>query len=181
VDPQRNEVNAIRHRMVQIRRKHHEDVRGLIAGAEAVAGWGRHIAQYSGAALGAATVAALWLAARPGRPDTTRTIPSTSNTTTTAVTEGLVADTDRSKPRAKWLGGAWKFMLSVAVRAAQSYAAYQVDQWIIKQRESMAAKLAPHAPASGAEPPNRRRDGPERDAHDVETGPIEMDLRRFPR
>ncbi len=104
VNPQPNEVNGIRHRMVQIRRKHHEDVRDLIAGAEAVAGWGRHIARYSGAVVGATAVAALWLAARPRRRVPTPTLPSAASETPTAVIEGLVGETKRSKSRASWLG-----------------------------------------------------------------------------
>ena len=97
------------------------------------------------------------------------------------VQEQSIGDTEGSKPRADWLGGAGRFLLSVAVRAAQSYAADQVEQWIVRQRANMAAKLAPNPLTGVTEPPGDRRGGSEPLARALNNVAIESDIRRFQR
>ena len=174
---QPNEVEVIRQRMARIRRKHHEQVHGLIAGAEVVAGWGRRSTLYAGAALGAAAVAALLLAARPKRTLPLRPFPSAADETPVAVIEAQIGETTRLKPRASWLGGAWSFMLSVAARAAQSYAAYRVEQWMVKQRESRVVSRVP-GQAVEAQSPNGRPADHEPETRSADPTPIESHCRR---
>ena len=59
-----NEVDEIRRQMAQIRRELHEDVQGVVAGAEAVADWRRYIRLYPWAAVGAAVGSAVGTASR---------------------------------------------------------------------------------------------------------------------
>ena len=49
-----NDVDEIYHRMAVIRREHHTNVRESVAGAEAMADWGRYTWTYPWIALGAA-------------------------------------------------------------------------------------------------------------------------------
>ena len=48
-----NDVDEIYHRMAVIRREHHTNVRESVAGAEAMADWGRYTWMYPWVALGA--------------------------------------------------------------------------------------------------------------------------------
>jgi hypothetical protein len=65
-----NDVDEIYHRMAVIRREHHTNVRESVAGAEAMADWGRHTWTYPWIALG--TAAALgYLICTSGRQKVT--------------------------------------------------------------------------------------------------------------
>jgi hypothetical protein len=142
--------------MVQIRRKHHEDVREVIAGAEAVAGWGWHIWLYSWAALGAAAVG-LWIVANRSRGiPIGEATPSDTAELPPGVAESRAGEGEPSKTHPRWLADTGSFLLGMAVRAAQNYAEHWVDQRIAQQRMKAATRPGPCPSAGGAEWPDGR-------------------------
>jgi hypothetical protein len=171
VSAKSNDVDEIRRQMVQLRRKHREDVREVIAGAEAVAGWGRHIGLYSWAALGAAAVA-LWIVAnrRKAVPIGEAT-PLEPAEPPPGVAENRPGAGERLKPPPRWLSDAGNFLLGVALRAAQTYAAHWVDQWFAQQRMRAATRPGPFLVDRRAEWPHGRPARPERHSRAGE-GPL---------
>jgi hypothetical protein len=156
-----NASDAIRRQMVQIRRKHHEDVREVIQGAEAVAGWGRHLRLYSWAAL-AAAAAVLWIVANRRRvvPIGEATAPVPAGPRPAVV--GSRPGQGRRSQTGRRLGAAGSFLLGVAVRAAQNYAAHRVDQWLARQRMGAVTGPGPRSSDRGPQRPNGRPARPQR-------------------
>ena len=151
-----DDAETIRRRMALIRRKHHEDVRAVLAGAEKVAGWGRHVRLYTWVALGVA--AGFWMVTHRRR-----TVPIKSATgeivaKTADKTEPTeVAVAKRSTTFSSLLGGAASFLTTVAIRAAQNYAACCLEECLAPPRLPKSSKTGP-VPASDdyTEPDGRR-------------------------
>ena len=136
-----DDIETIRGRMAQIRRKHHEEVREVLAGAETVAGWGRHIRVYSWAALGAAAVAGIWIATS-GRKKESMQINGPEVTASVDEEAIQTEKSDRQAPKAGlgWPGQVANFVTTVAVRAAQNYAVCCLEEWITPRRSPEARK-----------------------------------------
>ncbi len=65
-----SEVDEIRRHMAQIRHELHEDVQGVVKGAEATADWRRYIRNYPWAAVGIAFGVGFLIVPRRQRPVT---------------------------------------------------------------------------------------------------------------
>jgi hypothetical protein len=133
------DIHMIQCRMAQIRRMHHEEVREALTGAETIAKLAGHIRLYSWVALGTAAVMGMVT----GRG---RTVPMESANRAIAETdeeeieEGPAPVADRSTIRPSFLREAARFLIRVAVRAAQNHAAYCLEDWIARRRMPVATK-----------------------------------------
>src|SRR4051812_8904675 len=129
--------------MAQIRRELHEDVREVVASAEAVTDWPRYIRMYPCAALGAAVAAGYLIV-----PRRHRTVPRDIATHADVaqareVVEDVKGKQDKPKKSRKGVvGAAFGFLVPIALRAAQGYAVQYLEQWVLQQQ--MAA--GPHSP-----------------------------------
>jgi hypothetical protein len=126
------DIHMIQCRMAQIRRMHHEEVREALTGAETIAKLAGHIRLYSWVALG--TAAAMGMVTVRGR-----TVPreaanrAISETDEAEIREGPAPVADRSRIRPSFLREAARFLIRVAVRAAQNHAAYCLEDWIARR------------------------------------------------
>jgi len=148
------DADAIRRQMAQIRRDLHEDVRGVVASAEAVTDWRRYIRNYPIVSLGLA--AAVGYLVVPRRH---RSVPTdlATHADMTRVREAVEeagakpkrADKERkeSKERKGLLAMALALVGPVAVRAAQGYAVQAFENWIVQQQQAMAE--GPPPPGQG--------------------------------
>jgi hypothetical protein len=135
--------------MALIRRRHHEDIREVVATAETVAGWGRSARPYAWAALGAAAATAFWLVIkRGGRPPASQATLSDASEVHEGIAKRLARDSERSRPRPRFRDDVWDFLISVAVRAAQGYAAHCLEQWMAQQRMMAAIRHGPSQQAT---------------------------------
>jgi hypothetical protein len=155
-----NDAETIRRQMARIRHKHHEDIGEVLAGAEKVAGWGRHIRLYSCVAVGAAAV--IWVIT-----NRVRTVPmKRANPEIVAKdaeefeeTLGTLAQPSTTRPGL--LGGAARFLTTVVVRAAQNYAAHCLEEWISARRVPGTTKTRPLPPSDDSSIPDGRLRRPE--------------------
>jgi hypothetical protein len=156
-----DDAKTIRRRMAQIRRKHHEDVREVLDGAEKVAGWGRHIWLYSWSALAAATV--FWMVTSGRRMvQMNRASPESIPQDAADIKQLQVPDAERSTSRPSLLCEAASFLTTVAVRAAQNYAACCLEEWIAPRRVLGDSKSGPIPSSDEASTPDHRRGRTER-------------------
>jgi hypothetical protein len=119
---------AIRRLMARIRRNRHEEVRKVFAGAESVAGLGRHPGALAIAALSAvaaAAAAAVYVTAGNRRGD--GAMESTE----------LVSGQSTAGRRA--MSSLAVFLGRVAARAAQNYVGHCLDDWMTPPRRAAGA------------------------------------------
>jgi len=158
-----DDAQTIHERMAQIRRKHHEDVREVLAGAETVADWGRHIRLYSWAALGAAVVALIWTATNRGRTASMKTAsPPNTDIVGAQIVETEAVHPEPSSKRTGLVAEVARFLTSVAVRAAQNYAACCLEEWIAPRRVVGATKPVIPPTTDDSPRPTGRARRPER-------------------
>ena len=166
------DVDAIRRQMAQIRRKHHEDVREVLADAERVVGWGRHWRPYVWAALGTATATAFWIVTKRDRTAPAGRVASSDVAEVQqGIAEGVAQDSDGPKTRQSLWGDAWNLIVPVVVRAAQNYVAHSLEQWIAQQRMTAARGEVPSPSDGELERPKGRSVRPERESYTTGEGP----------
>jgi len=146
--------NEIQRRMAQIRRDLHEDVRGVVASAEAVTDWRRYIRNYPWTAMGVALAAGYLVVPRRHRSvphdlathaDVARVREVVEGTRDKA--EGTrEKEKEASKERKGLLAMAMALLGPVALRAAQGYAVSYLENWIVQQ-QAMAAGPPPQGQA----------------------------------
>jgi hypothetical protein len=140
-----NEADEIRRQMAQIRRELHQDVRGVVVQAEAVADWRRYIRMYPLASLGMAFAIGYLVVPR-------------RYAERAGVREAVVPPTgkpaDRSPTRTGVVSSVLGMVAPVAVRVAQGYAVHYLENWIARQQSPTMA-----GPAGQ---PARSPSGPER-------------------
>ncbi len=149
-----DDVDQIRRQMAQIRRELHEDVRGVVASAEAVTDWHRHIRKHPWLALGVA--AAVGYVIVPRRHRQTPTDLAT-HADMARVREAVEETRDAAKEK-KASSGERKGLVAmglaalgpVALRAAQGYAVQYLENWILQQQQAMAAGPPPPPGPTGA-------------------------------
>jgi hypothetical protein len=148
----RNDVETIRRRMAQIRRKHHTDVREVIAGAETVAGWGRHIWLFSWTALGAAAVC--WMIANRGRTGPMKQSAPYERAQDKEQSKAAQPPIlERATTFPSLLASAGSFLTSVVVRAAQNYAACCLEEWISPRHVPETSRDGPILPGDDLSAP----------------------------
>lgn len=139
-----NEIDDIRRQMAQIRRELHEDVQGVVAGAEAVADWRRYVRLYPWAAAGAAMGIGYLLAPRRRRKSVAEEVASAMPEQVRAAVREAKQGADAPAPadspavvkkekRAGLFGAIFGMVAPLAWKAAQNYAMTFAEQWIAQQ------------------------------------------------
>jgi DUF883 C-terminal glycine zipper region len=166
-----NEPDEIRRKMGQIRRDLHEDVREVVAGAEAATDWRRYVRAYPWAAVGAAAAVG-FLAV----PKVSRSAPrDAARQSDVAEVRDELRQAREEKAEAKdekrrsLVGAAFAMAAPLAWRFAQNYAVAYLEQWIAQHQQQFMAHSgprpvgpeAPGRPAATGQPggPGRPRSG----------------------
>ncbi len=148
-----NEGEEIQRQMAQIRRELHQDIRGVVEKAEAVADWRRYVGMYPWAALASAFV--LGYLVVPSRARATTSVASQAGAA--AQVEALrerIETQEKQKERTKrgLIATAWAALAPVAIRLAQGYAVQYAENWIAQQQAAAMGPVPQPRPtgASGA-------------------------------
>ena len=145
--------------MADIRRELHEDVRGVVATAEAATDWRRYLIAYPWASLGAAFAIGYLIVPWKQKPATIVADLSKVNAAIEGardhVVEAAKANVANATPREKGLVAAALGMLAPLVwRTAQGYALKYLEQWMLQGHEH-----ALHAGPPPAQPGGQPRAG----------------------
>lgn len=162
-----NDVESIRRQMAQIRQRLHQDMKGVVAGAEAASDWRHYVRLYPWAALGVAAAAGFLVVPRKKR-SVTRTAEEAAEATVERISEAAdtlnakarkagraVRETVEPKSETKKKGliaGAIGLLAPMALRAAQSYAVSYVEGWIAQQQAAAMGAGPGMAPGQSAGP-----------------------------
>lgn len=148
-----NEVDQIRSQMAQIRQKLHQDMQGVVAGAEAASDWKYYVRLYPWAAV-AACLAVGFVVVPRKRRSVSQTAEKAAEKAVAKVTGAVEvngASLLMSKPTAEkkkgWIAGAFALAAPLALRAAQTYALSYMEQWMAQQQ---AAATGPPGPPPGS-------------------------------
>jgi hypothetical protein len=170
--PDTNDVDEIRRRMALIRRDLHEDVREVVATAEAVTDWRHYVATYPWVSLGTAFAVGYFIVPRRRRSVAEIATKADLSKVTDAVESArqsvIETTSEKAETRKKGRG-----LLSVALglatpvvlRAAQSYVVSFAENWIAQQQMMAQTQAGPSPatprPPGGANPgrPNGPRPG----------------------
>lgn len=134
------EVDEIRQQMAQIRLDMHQDVRAVVAGAEAVTDWRRYIRAYPWITLGVAFVAGYLIVPRKRR-SIRATAEAAATSAAAKVHESVVAplqaearaNAAEKKKKSGLIGTALAFLGPVALRAVQSALVSHVESLVAAQ------------------------------------------------
>lgn len=123
------EINDIRRQMGQIRRELHEDIQGVVAGAEAVTDWRRYVRLYPWPSVAAAAVVG-YLIVPKRRKSVTEVVEEVA-----PVSKKVVAAPTETKKekRAGMVGTLFGLLMPIGVKVAQSYATNFLENWITQQ------------------------------------------------
>jgi hypothetical protein len=141
------DADTIRRQMAQIRRELHEDVQGLVAGAEEAADWRYYVRMYPWIAVGAAMALGYFVV--PKRRKIVVEAPQVPVATQNTV--------EKKERRAGLLGAGFGLLWPLLIRAGQSYAAQFVENWIAQQ--GVLGPLPQGHPASPQAGPGRPAPG----------------------
>jgi hypothetical protein len=154
--------------MALIRRELHEDVKGVVANAEAVTDWRRMLTAYPWATLGAAFIVGYLIVPRRHTAPATKAdlsaVRESVDTTREKVVEAAREAGQEAKTHKKGLLGAAVAMVApLAWRAAQGYALQYLEHWLLQQQERHVSPDGParSSPAGGPgrpQPPGTRRE-----------------------
>jgi len=131
-----NEIDDIRRDMGQIRMKLYQEIRSVVVSAEAATDWRRYVRTYPFASLALAVGVGFLIV-----PRRRRSIRATAEAAATATAEKLhqeFVDSAPPRPRkAGWagmiFGPAASLVGSMALKAAQNYASYYLENMIAQQ------------------------------------------------
>jgi hypothetical protein len=133
-----NAVDEIRRGMAQIRVDLHQDVRGVVAGAEAATDWRYYVRLYPWASLAAAAVGGFLIVPRKRR-SVRATAQAAAEATAAKLQEVLPteprAQAQKGKRRTGLIGLVLGFAGPVVVRAAQSYAAQYLENYLAQHQQ----------------------------------------------
>jgi hypothetical protein len=136
-----NEAEAIQRRMAEIRRELHENVREVVASAEAVTDWRRYIRMYPWVALVAAAAVGYVLVPRR-RKAVPVTLATESDVAKVRETAGEAAETVKKERKKGLLAAGLGLLAPVAARAIQGYAVSYLENWIAQLQAQQAAQGA---------------------------------------
>jgi hypothetical protein len=160
-----SEIDDIRRKMAQIRRELHDDVRGVVEGAEAATDWRRYVQAYPWAILGATAIVGYLLV--PARR-TAAPLPAATEPARPPVEATSTVAPEKSKG---WVRAAFGLVAPLAIRAAQGYALQYFEQWLTQQMAGQDPQILQGLAAGlGAKP--GAKPGPE-------PGPRESGMPRF--
>jgi hypothetical protein len=157
-----NESDEIRRKMAQIRRDLHEDVREVVAGAEAATDWRRYVWSYPWASVGVATAVG-FLAV----PKASRGLPhDAARKADVAEVRDELRQAREAAPEAKQerrrslVGAALAMAAPLAWRFAQNYAVAYLEQWIAQHQQQFMAQAGPRPGGPQAPGQTRASGGP---------------------
>jgi len=161
--PDTNEVDEIRRRMALIRRDLHEDVREVVATAEAATDWRHYVAMYPWVSLGTAFALGYFVVPRRRRSlagiATKADLSKVTDAVESARQSVIETASEKTEPRKKGKGllsMALGLALPVALRAAQSYVVSFAENWIAQQHLMAQMQAGPPPvtprPPGGANP-----------------------------
>lgn len=158
-----NDVDSVRRQMAQIRQRLHQDMQGVVAGAEAASDWKHYVRLYPWASLGAAILVGYLVIPRKRR-SVTKTAEKAAEAAVSRIAEAVEANgfkttheaareagTAKEVKKKGWIGGLIGLAVPMALRAAQGYALSYMENWIAQQHAAAAA--GPMGPAPGEAPP----------------------------
>ena len=152
-----SEVDEIRRHMAQIRHELHEDVQGVVRGAEATADWRRYIRNYPWAAVGIAFGVGFLIVPRKQRPH----LPQFPYALPDSVRAVLPEAPRAAEPEKKKGKGIFRAVLGLAapfaLRTAQGYALQFFEQFLAQkmaQQQSPFTDLASSFMNQGSPAPN---------------------------
>ncbi len=163
------EFEDIRRQMAQIRRDLHDDVKGVVEGAEAATDWRRFIRNYPWATLGAAFAVGYLIVPRKHQPTTVTIAPSQIAPALAQVAAPEVRPEPAKKSKGL-LASAFALVAPIAFRTAQGYALQFAEQWLaqkvaeqMNQHPDLAAAFgagAPPSPSAATDPRGPRVNPP---------------------
>ncbi|HEU5116594.1 MAG TPA: hypothetical protein VFT74_07950, partial [Isosphaeraceae bacterium] len=135
-----NDIDDVRRQMAQIRRELHEDMQMVVAGAESASDWRYYVRRYPWVALGLAAAAGYFLVPRK-KPTSHRIAEETAEDlesffrkrprTPPADSEAKAeVKAEKKEKKAGLIGMVFGMVSPIVLRAAQSYAAGYVENWI---------------------------------------------------
>jgi len=147
-----NDVDEIYQRMAVIRREHHTNVRESVAGAEAMADWGRYTWTYPWIALGAAAAVG-YVISTSGHQKVTADNANPADGDGDRAGEPVAGVSAKGQERS-WgsrtlLLAAWDILSPVAIRAGQNYVLHWLEQQY-RPRTVDRTALSPSAAERGA-------------------------------
>jgi hypothetical protein len=151
------DIDEIRRKMAQIRRDLHEDVRGVVEGAEAATDWRRFIRSYPCASMGVALAVGYIVVPRKHRATTTVQIAPTEIARVVAPEPPGPAEAKKGKGL---LGSVFGLVAPVAFRAAQGYALQIAEQWMAQKVAQQMQQHPDLAAAFGGQAPEPPSQGP---------------------
>ena len=139
-----NDVDEIRRQMATIRRAMHEDVKEVVATAEAATDWKRYLTAYPWVSLGAAFVVGYMIV--PKRHKTAEALAATQadlskvremvETTGKQVVASAKAQVEPAPRRKGLIVAALGMVAPLVIRTAQGYAMKYLEQWILQQQNA---------------------------------------------
>jgi len=127
--------------MAQIRQRLHQDMQGVVAGAEAASDWKHYVRLYPFAAVGLAWTVGFLIVPRKRR-SVTKTAEKAAEAAVSKIVETVAANPvtppapEPRKRRAGIIGSALGVITPVAIRAAQNYALNYVETLIAHQQQA---------------------------------------------
>ena len=141
-----SEIDGIRRHMAQIRRELHEDVQGVVAGAEAVTDWKRYVRLYPWACVGVALGAGYLLAPRRRRkavatPQVVALVPGEVHEAVREAKEQVKAEVrslgkapiEKKEEKAGFVGMIAGLVGPMLLRGAKNYAMTFAEQWLAQK------------------------------------------------
>ncbi len=160
-------VDDIRRQMAQIRQRLHQDMQGVVAGAEAASDWRYYVRLYPWAALGAAFAGGFLIVPRRRR-SATRTAEKAAEAVVAKLTESAENDSvaavstpapKSEKPSKGWIGAMLGLAGPMVMRGVQSYALGYVENWIAQQQAATGGPPPTPGPPGGTNPGVARKPG----------------------
>jgi hypothetical protein len=153
-----NDADEIRRKMAQIRRELHQDVREVVASAEAVTDWRRYLRRYPWVTVGAAFAVGYLIVPKRKRALAIDVATQFEPARLYAAGEDVRPVVTREEPpRKSLLVSAFGVVAPIAWRLAQSYALNHAEQWLAQQQERYRAAAAPPPPSPSPTPPGEPR------------------------
>jgi hypothetical protein len=132
-------VDDIRRDMAQIRQKLHQDMKGVVAGAEAASDWKHYVGMYPLAALGATFLAGFLVVPRKRR-SATKTAEKAAEAVVAKLSEtsplfnNATQTREPVAPRRGIVGTVFSMVMPVVIRTAQNYALNHLETLISKHQ-----------------------------------------------
>lgn len=153
-----SEVDEIRRYMAQIRHELHEDVQGVVKGAEATTDWRRYVKNYPWAAMGVAFAVGYLIIPRRQRNPVATTVNFAGSDQGRPVVYQAPPQPEPEKKKGK---GIFRTVLGLAtpflLRSAQGYALQYFEQYLAQKmadQQSPLANLAASFMGNGAGGPS---------------------------